>query len=59
MDFRLFRGLRDPAAFFIHSVWRDEAAFDLHADLPHTVRFLATAEALVDQPPQITRTEEF
>jgi hypothetical protein len=30
--------LRDPGLFFIHSTWRDEATFAVHADLPHTVR---------------------
>jgi len=27
-----------PRLFFIHSCWRDEAAFEIHAGLPHTVR---------------------
>ena len=32
--------------FAIHSEWVDEASFELHATLPHTVRFLAAAETL-------------
>jgi len=35
-----FRSNRDAARFFIHSRWRDEAAFEAHALLPHTVAFL-------------------
>jgi len=51
-----FRALRDPALFFIHSVWKDEAAFELHAEMPHTVRFLETVEPLIDHPLDVKRT---
>ena len=40
LDYQAFRSTRDPALFFIHTRWTDEAAFELHAALPHTVRFL-------------------
>ena len=46
---------RDPQLFFIHSLWTDEAAFDRHAGLPHTVRFLATVQSLVDHPLDVRR----
>ena len=36
-----FRSVRDPRLFYIHSRWIDETAFDIHAELPHTVAFLA------------------
>jgi quinol monooxygenase YgiN len=36
----VFESLRQPSVFAIHSEWIDEAAFDLHATLPHTVQFL-------------------
>jgi quinol monooxygenase YgiN len=36
-----FRSVRDPRLFYIHSRWSDEAAFEHHAGLSHTVRFLA------------------
>ncbi|HUJ76407.1 MAG TPA: antibiotic biosynthesis monooxygenase family protein [bacterium] len=52
------RATRDPQWFFIHSRWVDEAAFELHATLPHTVRFLATVDALVDTPREVMRTRE-
>src|SRR5687767_14425185 len=31
------RSTRDPRLFYIHSRWRDEAAFETHASLPHTL----------------------
>lgn len=51
-----FRSLRDPRLFYIHSRWRDEAAFELHAALPHTVRFLERVEPLIDHALDIART---
>ena len=42
-----FRSNRDGALFFVHSRWTDEAAFDVHATLPHTVRFIATVAPLI------------
>ncbi|MBR0798205.1 antibiotic biosynthesis monooxygenase [Bradyrhizobium jicamae] len=56
-QFHAFRSSRDQARFVIHSVWADEAAFDHHATLPHTVEFLATVDGLVDRPPDLCRTE--
>ena len=41
---------REPLVFAIHSEWADEASFELHATLPHTVRFLAAAETLLTHP---------
>lgn len=52
-----FRGLRDPRLFFIVSRWKDEAAFERHAELPHTVRFLEEVEPLIDNAFDIHRTE--
>ena len=52
-----FGSVRDPGLFYIHSRWKDEAAFDLHAELPHTVRFLARARPLIDHALDVTRTE--
>ena len=51
-----FRSLRDPRLFYIHSRWRDEAAFEIHAALPHTVRFLERVEPLIDHALDIART---
>ncbi|MBW8814162.1 MAG: antibiotic biosynthesis monooxygenase [Caulobacterales bacterium] len=52
-----FAALRDPDLFFIHSQWSDEAAFEAHARLPHTVRFLATVAPLIDHPLDVQRTK--
>lgn len=50
------RSIRDPRLFYVHSRWTDEAAFETHAGLPHTVRFLERVEALIDQPLEVART---
>ena len=57
LDFHIFRSARDPRLFFIHSRWADFEAYTRHADLPHTVHFLKTVDALVDTPREVTRTE--
>jgi quinol monooxygenase YgiN len=54
-----YRATRDPRLFHIQSRWIDEAAFELHAELPHTIRFLATVEPLIDHPLDIVRTRSF
>ena len=58
-DYQAFHSTRDPALFFIHTRWQDEAAFEQHAALPHTVRFLATVEPLIDHPLDVTRANRF
>lgn len=57
VSFHTFRSMRDPRLFFIHSRWVDETAFQKHAGLPHTLRFLERVDALLDQPRDVTRTE--
>jgi quinol monooxygenase YgiN len=51
-----FQSVRDPRLFYIHSRWVDEAAFEIHATLPHTVKFIERVEVLIDHPLDITRT---
>lgn len=51
-----FRSTRDPQLFYLHSRWVDEAAFDLHATLPHTVKFVETVRPLIDHEFDLTRT---
>ena len=53
-----FEWLREPFVFAIHSEWMDEAAFELHAQLPHTVRFLGAAKELLTHPEQGLRSRE-
>ena len=54
----LFESIRKPVVFAIHSEWLDEAAFETHAELPHTVRFLQAAEALLTHPVRGLRSRE-
>lgn len=51
-----FRCTRDARLFYIHSCWTDEAAFEIHATLAHTLKFIATVEPLIDHPLEVTRT---
>jgi quinol monooxygenase YgiN len=48
----VFETVREPFLYAIYSEWVDEASFELHASLPHTVRFLAAAEKLLTHPVQ-------
>lgn len=52
-----YRATRDPRLFHIHSRWIDEAAFEVHAGLPHTVRFLERVQPLIDQPLEVSRAQ--
>jgi quinol monooxygenase YgiN len=50
-----YRSIRDPRLFYVNSRWIDEDAFELHATLDHTVRFIVRVEELADQPLEVTR----
>jgi len=43
-----FRSIGDVRLFYIHSRWVDEAAFDNHVGLPHTVEFVEQMQPLID-----------
>ncbi len=55
LNIHAFRSTRDSRLFYIHSHWTNEAAFDNHASLPHTVRFIERVESLIDHPLDVTR----
>jgi quinol monooxygenase YgiN len=55
LDIEAYRSIQDPRLFHIHSLWIDEAAFELHAGLPHTVRFLEKVQPLTDHPLDVSR----
>jgi quinol monooxygenase YgiN len=57
VSINVFRSTRDFGLFYIHSRWKDEAAFERHAGLSHTVTFLERVQPLIDHPLDITRTE--
>jgi quinol monooxygenase YgiN len=54
-----FRSVGDPRLLYLHSHWADQASFDQHAKLPHTVQFLQQVETLLDQPRDVSRTKIF
>jgi quinol monooxygenase YgiN len=54
----LYRSIRDRGLFYIHSQFVDEAAFELHAGLPHTMRMVERVTPLIDHPFEATRAEE-
>ena len=53
----LFESVREPRIFAIHSEWVDEEAFNLHVELPHTVRFLETCRELLTHDVQGLRLQ--
>lgn len=55
LSIQAFRSTRDPRLFYVHSRWVDETAFDHHATLPHTVRFIERVQALIDHPLDVIR----
>jgi|ERR1700676_1329957 quinol monooxygenase YgiN len=55
LSFHLFRSMRERRLFYIHSRWMDEAAFQRHAELAHTKRFLERVDALLEQPREVAR----
>jgi quinol monooxygenase YgiN len=57
LSIHAFRSTRDGGLFYIHSRWIDEEAFEVHARLPHTVRFIERVTPLIDHPLDVTRTE--
>lgn len=59
VSIQVFRATRDRRLFYLHSRWIDEAAFDLHAALPHTQHFIETIEPLIDHPLDAVRTKAF
>ena len=54
----VFESVREPWMFAVHSEWVDEAAFDLHATLPHTLRFLEAARSLLTHEVQGLRVRQ-
>jgi quinol monooxygenase YgiN len=52
----IFVAVREPRLFYLHSRWIDEAAFDRHAELRHTLQFVTRMERLIDRPFDVTRS---
>jgi quinol monooxygenase YgiN len=56
LSINAFRSTRNTSLFYIHSRWASDEAFEIHAGLPHTVRFLERVDPLLDPPREIIRT---
>jgi quinol monooxygenase YgiN len=56
LSIHAFRSIKDARLFYIHSRWVDEAAFDNHAGLPHTVQFVEEVQPLIDHELDPTRS---
>jgi quinol monooxygenase YgiN len=52
----VYRSVRDPRLFWLHSSWVDEEAFDKHAARPDTNQFVERVQHLIDHPFDVTRT---
>jgi len=56
LSIHAFRSSHDPQLFYIHSRWTDDAAFERHVGLPHTVRFVVRVAPLIDHALDVLRT---
>lgn len=50
LEIGAYRSKRDPRLFWIASRWTDAAAFEVHAALENTTRFVERMQALIDHP---------
>ena len=55
---QVFEPVHEPGIFAIHSEWVDEAAFERHSAMPHTLRFLNSARELLTEPVHGMRLRE-
>jgi quinol monooxygenase YgiN len=56
LSIHAFRSVKDSRLFHIHSRWVNEAAFDIHVDQTHTVKFVEQVQPLIDHPLDTIRT---
>jgi quinol monooxygenase YgiN len=57
LNYGAFQSVPDPDEFYIHSRWKDMAAFERHAEQSHTVRFVEAVESLLDHPLKVTLSD--
>ena len=55
LSIHAFRSNKDARLFYIHSHCVDEAAFNNHVGLPHTVQFVEEVQRLIDHALETTR----
>lgn len=58
LSIHAFCSTRDAQVFYVHARWQDEAAFEKHIRLPHTMHFVETVERLIDHPLDVTRARQ-
>jgi quinol monooxygenase YgiN len=58
LSIHAYRSLHDAQLFYIHSRWTNEAAFEYHVGLPHTIRFVECIEPIIDHTFDIAPTEQ-
>jgi len=56
ISIQAYRSVQDPRLFWLHARWTNEAAFDVHAELPATNQFVERVERLIDHPFDVSRT---
>lgn len=54
----VYEATKGPPAFFVHSEWSDESAFEAHCEMPWVKRFGQIAGELMANPFQASRTKE-
>jgi quinol monooxygenase YgiN len=55
---QIYRSVRDTRLYYVHTLWKNEAAFEKHVELPHTVHFAQRVEKLIDHPLEVTRAKQ-
>ncbi len=58
LSIHAFRSTGEERLFYVHGRWQDEAAFERHIRLPHTMHFVETVEKLIDHPLDVTRARQ-
>jgi quinol monooxygenase YgiN len=58
LDIHLFEEKTASGTFFIHSLWKDDAAIEAHFQLPHMKRFLGLLDAMVTNTVKAVRTRQ-
>ena len=54
VNYDLHQGVEDPTRFMFHENWLSRQHLDDHLQQPHLKAFLAQADQLLAEPPQIT-----
>jgi quinol monooxygenase YgiN len=50
LSIEAYSSTRDPRLYFLQARWTGKAAFEAHAMLPNTDRFVEQMQALIDHP---------